>query len=140
MKDVEIKDLKYKTEEYDLEIILKSLKINNEYYKTIYNSVNKKKVLLIISEILLGSGSAITTSTLSLINPSIVIVLTSSTALLTSIANLVTTECISKLKIGYTKLRHWINVNTLLYEKTLRTSMVDKKNLWERSIGIKKDL
>ena len=27
----------------------------------------------------------------------------------------------------YTKLRGWINVITLLYEKTLKTSMIDKK-------------
>ena len=32
-KDDEIKDLKYKTEKHDYEIILKSLKIGNEYYK-----------------------------------------------------------------------------------------------------------
>ena len=76
--------------------------------------MNEKKVLLIITEILLGSGSAISTSTKSLINPSIGIVLTSSTALLTSIAILITNEYISKLKITYTKLRDWINVITLL--------------------------
>ena len=32
-KDDEIKDLKYKTEKHDYENILKSLKIDNEYYK-----------------------------------------------------------------------------------------------------------
>ena len=64
---------------------------------------------------------------MSLINPSIDIVLTSSTDLLTSLAILITNECISKLKIRYTKLRDWINVNTLLYEKTLKESMIDKK-------------
>ena len=64
---------------------------------------------------------------MSLLNPSIGIVLTSSTALLTSIAILITNEYISKLKIRYTKLRDWINVITLLYEKTLKESMIDKK-------------
>ena len=63
-----------------------------------------KRVLLITTEILRGSGSAIGTSTMSLINPSIGIVLTSSTALLTSIAILMTNEYISKLKLRYTKL------------------------------------
>ena len=76
---------------------------------------------------MLRSGSAITTSTISSINPSIVIVLTSSTALLTSIAILITNEEISKLKIRYTKLRDWINFITLLYEKTLKEPMVDKQ-------------
>ena len=51
----------------------------------------------------------------------------SSTALLTSLAILITNEYISKLKIRYTKLRDWINVITLLYEKTLKESMIDKK-------------
>ena len=62
------------------------------------------------------------------INPSIGVVLTSSSALLTSIAILITNEYISKLKIRYTKLRDWINVITLLFEKTLKESLIDKKN------------
>ena len=91
------------------------------------NPQNKKKVLLIITEILIGSGSAITSSTFSLINPSIGIPIASCTALLTSIAILITNEYISKLKIRYTKLRDWINVIQLLYEKTLIESMIDKR-------------
>ena len=90
--------------------------------------MNKKKILLIITEILVGSGSAISTSTMGLINPSVGIVLASSSALLTSIAILITNEKISKLKIRYTKLRDWINVITLLYEKILKQSRIDKKN------------
>ena len=46
---------------------------------------------------------------------------------LTSIAILITNEYFSKSKIGYTNLRDWINVITLLYETTLKQSMVDKK-------------
>ena len=95
----EIKNLKYQTEKHDHEIILKSLKADNEKYKKIYKSLNKKKILLIITEIVVGSGSAKGTSTMSLINPSIGIVLTSSTALLTSLAILITNEYISKLKL-----------------------------------------
>ena len=82
---------------------------------------------MIVTENLVGSGSEIGTSTMSLINPSIGVVLTSSSALLTSIAILITNEYISKLKIRYTKLRDWIIVITLLYEKTLKESMIDKK-------------
>ena len=121
----EIENLKNQTEKHDHEEILKSLKIDNEYYRKKYKNLNKKKVLLIITEILLGSGSTITTSTMSLINPNIGIVITSSTALLTSIANIITNEYNSKLKSRYTKLRDWIIVVTLLYEKTLEISMVD---------------
>ena len=126
-KDDQLKELQYKTEKHDHENILKSLKNDNESIKKKYKSLNKKKILLIITEILIGSGSAIGTSTMGLINPSVGIVISSSTALLTSIAILITNEYVSKLKIRYTKLRDWINVITLLYEKTLKESMIDKK-------------
>ena len=126
-RDDEIKNLKYQTEKHDHENILKSLKSDNEYYKKKYKSLNKKKILLNITEILVGSGSAIGSSAMRLINPGAGIIISSSTALLTSIAILITNEYISKLKIRYTKLRDWINVITLLYEKTLKESMIDKK-------------
>ena len=80
-RDDEIKNLKYQTEKHDHENILKSLKSDNESYKKKYKSLNKKKVLLIITEILIGSGSAITSSTFSLINPSIGIPIASCSAL-----------------------------------------------------------
>ena len=123
----EIKNLKYQTEKHDYENIIKSLKTDNEYYKKKYKNLNKKKILLIITEILVGSASAVGSSTMGLINPGAGIIISSSTALLPSIAILITNEYISKLKIRYTKLRDWINVITLLYEKTLKQSMVDKK-------------
>ena len=126
-KDDQLRELQYKTERHDFENILKSLKSDNESYKKKYKSLNKKKVLLIITEILVGSGSAIGSSAMSLINPGAGIIISSSTALLTSIAILITNEYISKLKIRYTKLRDWINVITLLYEKTLKESMIDEK-------------
>ena len=126
-KDDQLKELQYKTEKHDHENILKSLKSDNESYKKKFKSLNIKKVLLIITEILIGSGSAITSSTFSLINPSIGKPIASCSALLTSIAILITNEYISKLKIRYTKLGDWINVITLLYEKTLKQSMIDKK-------------
>ena len=126
-RDDEIKTLKYQTEKHDHENILKSLKVDNEYYKKKYKNLNKKKVLLIITEILIGSASTVGSSSMALINPGAGIVISSSTALLTSIAVLITNEYLSKLKIRYTKLRDCINVITLLYEKTLKQSMVDKK-------------
>ena len=138
-RDDEIKNLKYQTEKHDYEKILKSLKVDNEYYRKKYKGLNKKKVLLIISEILVGSGSAIGSSAMSMINPGAGNIISSSTALLTSIAILITNEYISKLKIRYTKLRDWINVITLLYEKTLKQSMVDKK-IDEKNSRIEKDL
>ena len=76
---------------------------------------------------MIGSGSAISTSTMSIKNPSVGIALTSSTALLTSLAILITNEYISKLKLRCTKLRDWTNFITILYEKTLKESLIDKK-------------
>ena len=84
--------------------------------------MKKKKIFLIITEILIGKGSAIGSSTRGLINPGAGNIISSSTALLTSIAILITNECISKLKIRYTKLREWKNLITLLYEKNFETS------------------
>ena len=126
-KDDQLTELQYKTEKHDFENILKSLKNDNDYYKKKYNNLNKKKFLLIVSEILIGSGSAVARSTMGLLNPSAGIIASSSTAFLTSIAILITNEYISKLKIRYPKLRDWTNVITLLYEKTLKESMIDKK-------------
>ena len=92
-----------------------------------YKSLSKMKILLIITEILVGTGSANGSSTMGLINPGAGIIFPSSAALLTGIAILITNEYISKLKIRYFKLRDWINVITLLYEKTLKQSMIDAK-------------
>ena len=136
----EIKNLKYTQEKHDHENILKSLKVDNEYYKKKYKNLNKKKVLLIITEILIGSASTVGSSSMALINPGVGIFISSSTALLTSIAILITNEYISKLKIRYTKLRDWINVITLLYEKTLKQSMVDKKIDEKEALELKKNL
>ena len=65
---------------------------------------------------------------MGLINPGAGVFISSSTALLNSTAILITDEYISTLKIRYTKLRDWIIVIALLYEKTVKTSMDDKKN------------
>ena len=138
-KNDEIKDLRYKIEKLDHENILKSLKIDNENYKKKYKNLNIKKKLIIITELLLGSVSAITTSTMSLIDPSIGIVLPSSTALLTCIAILIMNEDISKLKLRHIGLWNWMNFNTILYEKTLNKSMIDKKIDKKEALELKKN-
>ena len=130
-RDDEIKIFKYQTEKDDHENILKSLKTDKDYQKKKFKSPNKKKILIIITEHLFGSGSASTSSTFSLNNRSIGTPSASCSALLTSIAILINYEYISKLKNCYTKLRDWINVVTLLYEKTLKQSLVDK-NIHEK--------
>ena len=137
-KDDQLKELQYRTEKHDHENILKSLKADNAKYKKLYKSLNKKKILLIITAILVGTGSAVGSSTMGLINRSVGIVISSSTALLASIAILITNEYISKMKIRYTKLKDWINVITLLYEKTLKQSMIDKKIDEKEALELKK--
>ena len=127
-RDDEIKNLKYQTEKHDYENILKSLKIDNEYYRKKYKNLNKKKVFMIVSEILIGGvglgvGSGLTVSGLAPVG----IMCAGSISFLSSLSTLITNEYISKLTIRYTKLRDWINVITLLYEKTLKQSMIDKK-------------
>ena len=97
------------------------------------------KILLIITEILIRAGSAVGSSSMALINPRVGIVISSSTALLTSIAILITNEYISKLKTRYTKLRDWNNVIALLYEKTINQSMVEKKIDEKEALEMKKN-
>ena len=90
-------------------------------------SLNTKKVLLVISEVLSGGVSTLTTSTLSSVDPSAGTIISRSTALIISIAVLITNDLISKLRIRYTILGDCFNVRTLRYGNTLRKSMVDKK-------------
>ena len=85
-----------------------------------YKILNKKKILLTITEILIESGSTIGSSTMGLINSGADSFFSFITGLLTSIAILIANEYISKLKIRYTELKDWINIITLLYEKTLK--------------------
>ena len=84
-------------------------------------------MFLSIGEIIVRSASTISTSTLQIINPSGGIRISSSAALLTSIAILVTNENISKLKVRYNKLNDYINVITLLCARTSKQSFVDKE-------------
>ena len=107
--------------------VLKYLKIDDEFYKKKYKSLNRKKVLLITTETLLGSASTIGSLMMGSIIPDAGIIISSSTALLTSIAILKTNWYNSKLKKRYTKSRVWFKVITMLYEKTLKQSVVVEK-------------
>ena len=66
-RDDEIKNLKHLTEKHDYDNLLKSLKIDNEYYKKKYDSLNKKEVLLIMTKTLVGSASTVGSSTMGFI-------------------------------------------------------------------------
>ena len=124
----EIKELKFKTEKHDYVNISKSLKIDNDYYKKTYKSLERKKRFLIVSQILIEPGSTITSSTLSLLNRSISISAKSSTALITSISILITSEYALILKQRYTKIRDWIFEIIFPLEMTIKQTMIDKKD------------
>ena len=120
--------MKYQTEKHDHENILNSPKTDDKIYKKKYSSLNEKNVFMIVSEISIGSvimgvGSGLTLSGLVPVG----IFCASTISILSSISTLVTNEDFFKLKICSTKLRDRINVITLLYENTLKQSMVDKK-------------
>ena len=76
---------------------------------------------------MIGSGSAIGSSTMGLINPGAGNLISSGTALLTSIAILITNECISKLKTRYINYVVALILIHCYTKKTLKTSMVDEK-------------
>ena len=59
-------------------------------------------------------------------NLTICIPIASCSALIPSIAILITSECFSELRRRYTKLRGLINVINLLYENTLNQSLIYK--------------
>ena len=126
-KDDEIEDLKNKMEKRDQETNFKTFNIDKDWYSNKEKSLKNRKELLIISETSIGSGTAITSSTLSFLHPSVGFIATSSTALITSTAILITNDYISKLKKRYTKVRGCIKVVTLLFEKVLKESIIDQR-------------
>ena len=77
-----------------------------------------------ISSVGLSVGSGLAISGLAPVG----IMCAGSISFLSSISTLFTNKYFSNLKIRYTKFRDWVNVITLLYEKTLKQSMIDKKN------------
>ena len=128
-KGDEIEDLKYKTEKHDYENILKSLEIDNDYYKKKYKSVNKKKIYISILEILAGASGVVVGSTLTAtgVGTQIGVPIAGVSSFVISVAVLFTNEYFSILKSRYQKLRDHIKMIKLLYEKTLKKSLVDKK-------------
>ena len=82
--------------------------------------MNTKTVLLIISEKIFSSASNNSSSTVGLINPGARVIISCITALLTSIAVLITNEFIPELNLRYTILGDCFIVTNLFYEKSLK--------------------
>ena len=94
---------------------------------------------MIVSEILVGSAGLSVGSGMTILRLAHVgIMCASSISFLSSISTLITNEYFSKLKIRYTKLRNWINVINLLYEKILEQSMIDDKVNEKEALELKK--
>ena len=80
-------------------------------------------------EILTGASGVVVGSTLTATGVGAVIgvPIAGISAFIASVATLITNEYLSKRESRYTKLRDHVNMITLLYEKTLTKSMIDKK-------------
>ena len=83
---------------------------------------------MIVSEILIGGvglgvGTGLTIYGLAPVGVSCA----GGISFLSNISTLITNEYFSRLKIRYVKLKDWNHVITLLHEKTLKESMIDKE-------------
>ena len=115
------------TEKQVYKIILKSFKIDGEFYKKKKTSLTKKNVIMIILKTLIGSvglgvGSGLTISGLAPVE----MMCASSSPLLSSISTLITSEFFSKVKVGYNKLGDCVNVITFLYKIPLKPSIIEQ--------------
>ena len=111
--DDENEELKYRTQKHEFETISKSLKTKMNFIRKKLKSL-KEKAFSNNSEVLIRGASTMERSTPSVVVPSFGIIISSSTALLKSIAILITKEYISKSVIRVSNLKGWINVINLL--------------------------
>ena len=133
------KEFEHRAEKHDHENISKSLIVDNDYDQKKYKSLNEKKLIMIVSEFLIGLFGLDVGSGLTLLGlVPVGVMCVSSFSFLSSISALMTKECFSKLKIRYTKLWDWINVVSLLYGKILKQSMVDREIDEKWAVELKK--
>ena len=78
------------------------------------------EILVVISGLTVSKSLSLTR-----VRTNICVPIAGYTSLLAIVATLLTNEYFSKLKLRYTKLKDWINMITILYEKTLIKSMID---------------
>ena len=136
-KDDRVIELKTRTKEHDYENILKTPKIENDFHRKKRKCSNVERLLVVFFWNFLGSSSTILSS-LSTINPIIAIPMVSSSALNTSLANLIGNDQNSKQKVRHTKLKDRIIVISLLNEKTLKQTMLGKSIGEKEAIEFKK--
>ena len=95
-RDDHLKKLHYKTEKHDYENILKSLGTDCDFHKKKYKNLNKKKIIMIVSEFLIGIsgltvGSGFSISGLAPVG----LVIVGSISFLSSTSTLITNEYFS---------------------------------------------
>ena len=101
-KDVQLRELQYKTEKHDYESLLKTLKSDSDYYKKKYKCLNKKNVIIIVRESLLFLVGLTVSSGLTVSGLAPVGIMCASTiSFLLSIRTIITNEFFSKIKVLY---------------------------------------
>ena len=86
----------------------------------------KRKGFYLTADFLIAGGSTKTSCTLSIVNPSVDFVISSSTALLTGIAIFFKNEFLSKIKKKINKMRRLDKNNYFALWETLQPSIIDK--------------
>ena len=127
-KDIEIKDLKYRTQVFEYENYLKEFKSDRDKYMKKKKSLTKKKISAMVMQLLTGvSSSAISGGLMSsiILSPLGATLLASGTGI-TGIVLLITNEIINRYHNRYDKLISFINKSIVDYEKILKRSLEDK--------------
>ena len=128
-KDDEMKTIKHKTEIVITKMFYNHLRLIRIIIIKIFSNDLKKTIYITILEILVGVSGRIVGTSLSItgVGTSIGVPIAGCSSFLASVATLILNEFFSKLKLGYTKLKDWINMITILYEKILNELMIDKR-------------
>ena len=89
---------------------------------------NERRIHLTILEILVAVSGLTVGTSLSMrgVGTIIGVPIEGCSSFLASVATLITNEYLPKLKLRYTKLKVWIIMITILYEKTLDKPMIHK--------------
>ena len=127
-------------EKQDNEIVLKIFKIDRDYYNEKNSKKNERRIHLTILEILVAVSGLTVGTSLSMrgVGTIIGVPIEGCSSFLASVATLITNENLPKLKLRYTKLKAWIIMITILYEKTLDKPMIHKEIIEKKDRNLKR--
>ena len=111
----------------------KSFKIDKDYYEKKPN-INKKNIFITFLENLTRASRLAVGTSLSIrgVGASIGVPIAGCVSFIASVATLITNEDFSKVKLRYKKLEDWMNMVSIVYEKTLSKCKIDKKIIEKR--------